>query len=42
MEKDVPQIFGWTNDTKEASVLKKLEKDGLVVISDSGKISLPK
>ncbi len=43
MEKDIPQIVGWTNDHKRCKrVLKKLEKDGLVVISDSGKISLPK
>jgi len=43
MEKDVPQIFGWANDHKRCKrVLKKLEKDGLVVITDSGKVSLPK
>ena len=42
MEKDVPQIFGWANDHKRCKrVLKKLEKDGLIVIADSGKISLP-
>ena len=42
MEKDVPQIFGWPNDHKRCKrVLKKLEKDGLIVIADSGKISLP-
>ena len=43
METDVPQIFGWTNDHKRCKrVLKKLEKDGLIVITDSGKVSLPK
>ena len=42
MEKDVPQIFGWPNDHRRCKrVLKKLEKDGLIVIADSGKISLP-
>ena len=42
MEKDVPQIFGWPNDYKRCKrVLKKLEKDGLIVIANSGKISLP-
>jgi len=42
MEKDAPQIFGWPNDHKRCKrVLEKLEKDGLIVIADSGKISLP-
>ena len=42
MEKDVPLIFGWPNDHRRCKrVLKKLEKDGLIVIADSGKISLP-
>jgi len=42
MEKDVPQILGWTNDHERCKrVLRKLEKDGLVVITDSRKISLP-
>ena len=42
MEKDVPQILGWPNDHKRCKrVLEKLEKDGLIVIADSGKISLP-
>ena len=42
MGKDVPQIFGWPNDHKRCKrVLEKLEKDGLIVIADSGKISLP-
>ncbi|MGB1369742.1 MAG: A/G-specific adenine glycosylase [Acidimicrobiales bacterium] len=42
MGKDVPQILGWPNDHKRCKrVLEKLEKDGLIVIADSGKISLP-
>ena len=42
MGKDVPQILGWANDHKRCKrVLEKLEKDGLIVIADSGKISLP-
>ena len=42
MEKDATQILGWPNDHKRCKrVLEKLEKDGLIVIADSGKISLP-
>ena len=42
MEKDAPQILGWTNDYERCQrVLKKLERDGLIVITNSGKISLP-
>ena len=42
MGKDVPQILGWPNDHKRCKrVLEKLEKDGLIVIADSGKVSFP-
>ncbi|MGB1532704.1 MAG: hypothetical protein ACPG9C_08055, partial [Acidimicrobiales bacterium] len=42
MEKDAPQILGWPNDHKRCKrVLEKLEKDGLIVIADSGKVSFP-
>ena len=42
LKKDIPKILGWINDPERCSrVLQKLEKDGLIVIDKSGKVSLP-